>query len=326
MNQKLEKMKKVTILLVLACLLGTGFARAQNTEGKLNDKGRLALAVWIPDQIENFPIAARNTLENKLNQILTDQGIAGDAYNSRFILTANVVMLTKSITPTSPPMQAYTLNITFYIGDGFEGKSFASYSITSKGVGENETKAYMSALKTVRTNDPGFQALIEKGKAKIIEYFNTKCDFIIKEAKVAEGQNQFDEAIWKLTSVPDVCADCWNKCQDAVQPIFQQKIDYECKTKLAEANNIWAAGQNYGAADAAASILSSIDPESSCYKDIKPLTDKISKRVFEVDKREWNFKVDQEIGLERDRIKAIRDIGVAYGNGQPKTVIYKSLW
>jgi len=319
-------MKKFTILLALVCIMCFGFVQAQNTEGKLNDKGRLTLAVWIPDQIENFPAAARNTLENKLSQVLTDQGISSDPYSSRFIVSANVVMLTKSITPTSPPMQAYTLNITFYIGDGYEGKSFASYSITSKGVGENETKAYMNALKSIKTNDPGFKTLIEKGKTKIIEYFNTKCDFIIKEAKVLEGQNQFDEAIWKLTSVPDACADCWNKCMDAVQPIFQQKIDWECQSKLAEAKNIWSAGQNYGAADAAARILSTIDPESSCYKEIKPLTDRIAKRVLEVDNREWKFVVDKEIGLERDRIKAIRDIGVAYGNGQTKTIIYKSLW
>ena len=64
-----------------------------------------------------------------------------------------------------------------------EGIKFASFSATVKGVGENETKAYMSALKNLKTNDPNYQDFIEKAKNKIVEYYNSKCDFIIKEAK-----------------------------------------------------------------------------------------------------------------------------------------------
>ena len=319
-------MKKIRILLSIFMVLCFSICMAQNSQGKLDDKGRLALAVWIPQQVENLPDAAANNLANKLNQMISKFGIGGNANNSRFVIEAKVEALTKDITPTAPPMHAYTLNITFYIGDGFEGKSFANYSTTVKGVGDNETKAFMNAFKNIKTDDPNFGPFVEKGKANILEYFNTKCDFIIKEAQVLEGQNHFDEAIWKLTTVPDACADCWNKCMTAVQPIFQQKIDWECRKKIAEATNIWNANQNYAAADQAGRILSSIDPEASCYNEIKPLTNQIAKRVLEVDKREWNFLVDKEIGLERDRIKAIRDIGVAYGNGQPKNITYKSLW
>jgi len=319
-------MKKLQFIFFPIFFLCFALGHAQNTQGKMDDKGRLTLAVWIPDQIENFPSAARNNLENKLNQIILRNGLGGNGFNNRFIISAKVAVLTKDITATAPPMQAYTLDVTFYIGDGYEGKSFSSYSQTAKGVGENETKAYMNAMKNIKLDDPGFQPFIEKGKTKIIEYFNTQCDFIIKEAKTLEGQHQFDAALWKLTSVPDVCADCWNKCMEAALPIFREKINFDCNIRLAEATNIWNAGQSYDAANQAGRILSTIDPESSCYKDIKPLTEKIAKRVYEVDKREWNYMVDSTVGLERDRIKAMRDIGVAYGNGQPKTIIYKSIW
>jgi len=301
------------------------FAKAQTT-GKMDDKGRLALAAWVPDQIEGMPTAAKKNLENKLSQIITANGISGDAMNSRFIISANVTVMTKDITETAPPMQAYTLNVTFYIGDGFEGKSFSSYATTIKGVGDNETKAYNAALKNIKTNDPAYQSFIDKGKAKIIEYYNAQCDVIIKQAKVLAGMNKFDEAIWSLTSVPDVCTECWNKCMAAVAPIFQQKIDFECKTKLTEASNLWNAGQSWDAAQQAGAILATIDPKASCFNEAKALSDKIGKRILEVDKREWNFKYDKEIGLERDIIKAYRDVGVAYGNGQPQNVTYKSFW
>ncbi|MFA4852865.1 MAG: hypothetical protein WC868_09060 [Bacteroidales bacterium] len=319
-------MKKNKFVLLLAFALSISFAQAQNSDGKMTDKGRLALAAWVPDQIENMPVASRSNLENKLNQIITANGMAGNAMNSRFIISANVTVTTKDITPTAPPMQAYTMDVTLYIGDGFEGKGFSSYTTTVKGVGENETKAYNAALKNIKTNDPNYQSFIEKGKTKIIEYYNAQCDFIIKEAKALAGMNNFDEAIWKLTSIPDACTDCWNKCMAAVAPIFQQKIDFECKTKLTEATNIWNAGQSWDAAEQAGAILATIDPKAACFNEAKALSDKIAKRIQEVDKREWNFKYDKEIGLERDMIKAYRDVGVAWGNGQPQNVTYKSLW
>jgi hypothetical protein len=319
-------MKKYKFLLLLAFVLCIGYAQAQGTDGKMSDKGRLTLAVWIPDQIENMPIGAQANLENKLNQILTANGMAGNAMNSRFILSANVIVQTKDIVAGSPPMQAYTLDVTLYIGDGFEGKAFSSYTTTVKGVGENETKAYNAALKGIKTTDPNYQTFLDKGKTKIIEYYNAQCDFIIKEAKTSAGMNNFDEAIWKLTSVPDACTECWEKCMAAASAIFQQKIDFECKTKLMEATNLWNANQSWDGAQSAGAILATIDPKSACFNDSKILSDKIAKRILEVDKREWNFKYDQEIGLERDMIKAYRDVGVAYGNGQPQNVTYKSFW
>ncbi|MBI5540093.1 MAG: hypothetical protein HY951_08545 [Bacteroidia bacterium] len=318
-------MKKLNIVLLLIFVMSISFSQAQ-TAGKMSDKGRLALAVWVPDQIENMPVIAKKNLENKLMQIVTANGMGGDAMNSRFIITANVMVTTKDITATAPPMQAYTLDVTLYIGDGFEGKSFSSYTTTCKGVGENETKAYNAALKAIKTSDPNYQSFIEKGKTKIIEYYNAQCDIIIKEAKTLAGQNKFDEAIWKLTAVPDVCTECWNKCMAVVPAIFQQKIDFECKTKLLEANNLWNAGQSWDAAQSAGAILATIDPKSACFNESKALSDKIAKRIKEVDKREWDFKYDKEIGLERDMIKAYRDVGVAYGNGQPQNVTYKSFW
>jgi hypothetical protein len=312
------------ILMVLLFGVCFGFLKAQNTQ-KMDDRNRLSIGVWIPDQIEGLTSGAYNILQSKLNQICSENGM-GDTPNSRFIMSANVVVLTKDITPTAPPMQAFTLEVTFYIGDGYEGKSYSSYSTTLKGVGENETKAYIYALRSIKPNDPALKAFVEKGKSKILAYYEANCDFIIKQATTLAITHQYDQAIWTLTSIPTVCSECWNKAMNAVAPIFQQKIDLECRTKLNEATNVWNAGQSWDAANEAGRILSSIDPQASCFGEAKLLGSKISKRIYDVDKREWIFKVDSEIGLKRDLIKAYRDIGVAYGNGQPQNVTYKSLW
>ena len=313
----MNKLKYMALVLFLLCL-------AQVNAQKPEEKERLALTVWVPENIEGLTDMARSNLENKLLQLITANGVGGSGDFTRFIVSANVNTLSKEI--TNGGMQALTLNITLYIGDGFQGKAFSSYSTTVKGVGENDTKAYLSALKSLKTNNPEYQSFIDKGKTKIIAYYNSQCDQIIREAKVLASMNKYDEAIFNLTSVPDVCTDCWKKAMDAVAPIFKQKIDFECKEKILRANAIWNAGQSWEAAQEAGAIMSTIDPNAACVGDMKSLSAKIEKRIKEVDGREWQFIYDYNIGLTRDLIKAYRDVGVAYGNGQPKNVTYKSLW
>ena len=315
----MKKLKSYYLIMFVLCLFN---AKAQNND----ENGRLSLSSWIPETIEDLPSSAKTNLENKLSQIVTANGVSGDIANSRFIISANVNVLSKNITPTAPIMQAYTLDITFYIGDGFEGKAFSSYNTTVKGVGENETKAYLSAIKNIKTNNPAFQSFVEKGKTKIIAYYNSQCDFIIRNAKTKANMNQFDEAIWDLTSIPDVCSECWSKALDVTSQIFKQKIDFDCKLKINQASSIWSASQSWEAANQAGQILSTIDPNASCVNEIKILTDRIAKRILEIDKREWDYKYDYNISLKRDMIKAYRDIGVAWGKGQPQNVTYKSLW
>lgn len=318
-------MKKIALIIGFFLLNFVLFA--QNNQGKADDAGRIALASVVSDQIEGLTPSAQSNLLNKLNQIASKNGMGGSSLNNRFILTANVVVLTKDITATAPPMQAYTLEVTLYIGDGIEGTLFSSTSVTLKGVGETETKAYMAALKNLKVDDPKYQAFIEKGKNKIIEYYNSKCDFILKEAEMLAGQNEFDAAMSKLVGIPEVCKDCYTKAMDAVQPIYQKKIDRDCKIKLQEAQGIWNAGQDMSSAENAGAILATIEPSASCFSEVQALNKKIADKVKQIDDREWKY-ILKEQAQESERIEAYRAIGVAYGNNQPQNVTYnyRSWW
>lgn len=315
MKNIIIKIASITTIFLLA---NTTFAQE-----KKDDLGRVAVTAWVPNQIEGMPTAARQSLSNKLTQVITSNGVANSGFNSRFILTANITVLTKDLTATAPPMQAYTLDVALYIGDGFDGTLFSSQSIQVKGVGTNETKAYMQALNNVKPADPNIIAFVQKGKQKIVEYYNSKCPFILKEAKTLEEQNKYEEAIFLLTSVPDACADCYEKTMTAVKPVYQKMVDRDCKIKLAEASNIWSANQSVDAANEAGAILSSIEPQASCYGEVKALNAKIAARVKEIDAREWKYILKEQEQVS-ESIKAIRDVGVAYGNGQPKTVTYNT--
>ena len=315
-------MKKLYTILFVAMLASTNLF-AQNTLKSSDDIQRIALAPYIPDQIENLPPIAKNLLENKLNQIVTTYGMSGSSYNERFIITSNINVITKDITPTSPALTALTLEVTFYIGDGVDGKKFATTSINSKGVGETETKAYIQALKGINVNNPEFKSMMETGKNRIVEYYNSKCDFIIGQAKAVANQEKFDEAIYQLFTVPEVCKDCYVKCMNEVAPIYKKQIDRECKKALTKAQSVWAANQSVSSANEVSQIVADINPTASCYPEIAKLVKTISARVLQLDKREWSFQLKQQsddVELQKANTKAIRDIGVAFGNHQPKTI------
>ena len=91
--------------------------------------------------------------------------------------------------------------------------------------------------------------------------------------------------------------------------------------KLQEATNLWNANQDVNSANQCGDILVSVEPSSACFKDVQALSNRIATRVKEIDKREWAYtlKTQQQ---QSEMIKAYRDVGVAYGNGQPKTVSY----
>ena len=315
-------MKKLVLAI---CFLGLSMtASAQNTAGKSDDGARIALTAYIPDQIEGITPAVKASLANKLSQIATANGLGGSS-NSRFIMTTNISVLTKDITPTAPPMHAYTLEVTLYIGDGLDGTLFSSQSVTLKGVGTNETKAYIAALNGLKTKYPVYQTFIEKGKTKIMEYYNSKCDFILKDAQTMAAQNKFEDAIMKLTGVPEVCKACYDKAMDAVAPIYKKQIDRECKQRLMEATTAWNAAQDLSSAENAGGILSQIEPGAACYKEALALSSKIAQRVKDLDQREWKYQMKQQqynVDIQKATIKAARDIGVAYGNHQP-SVQYK---
>ena len=313
-------MKNLNKIVLSVFLLSVISNTQAQTKKNAEDAGKIMLSAYVPEQTESLPQGADAMLTNKLNQIISQNGMSSDS-NSKFIITPNIVVLTKDLLATAPPMTALTLQVMLCIGNGVEGRKFISTVLTVKGVGTNENKAYMEAIKQINPQNPQLQSFIADGKSKILDYYNTKCPTVLQEAKSLEGQDKIDEAIYMLTSVPDAATDCYKKSMAAAEPMYKKKIDKDCKMHLQEATSLWNANQTVDGANQAGEMLSKIDPHSACYPDVKALSDRIGKRVQEIDNREWQFKIDKEIGLEKDRIQAIRDIGVAYAS-RPRYIIY----
>ncbi len=313
------------IIMVIACLMAS-MTFAQDQTQTMDDAARIALSAYM-DPSSSIPNNAKKTLKDRMQKIITKNGM-GSAKNTRFIMTANVRELNLEKSETAPVIYIYKLEVNFYIGDGIDGTLFSSCSLEVNAAGDSKEKAYMAALKKIKASDPQYQAFIEEGKKRIVDYYTAKCDFIITQAQTKAKNQDFDAALAELMQVPDVCKACYDKCMAAAQPIYQEKINQEGAKLLAEARGVWSAGQDVAAAEAAAAILAQVNPQSSAFAGAESLNAEMAKRVKELDKREWDFMLKQqqdEVDLEKASIKAIRDIGVAYGENQQPTT-YNVVW
>jgi hypothetical protein len=323
----------LTTLTIVAQTAESDSVASSSQQPKVSEAGSIALSVWIPDNIDGLTPAAKQNLQNRLMQIATQNGMAASASGSRFVLTANVVVINKQVLPGVPTKYSCEMDVTLYIGDGFEGKAYASYSSNVQGVGNSETRAFNNALQGIRVSGAEYQRFIAQGKQRIVDYFNTKCDVVVKEAQTFAATQQYGKALYALSSIPAECMDCWGKALDVMPEVFYRKIEAECGTLLLAATNVWNAGQNYNAAVQAGSILTGINPESSCYGEALALSQRIAERMKETDQREWdlrNRQLDRKAALQYAVINAFRDAAVAWGENQPQppstTIIYKSLW
>jgi hypothetical protein len=241
---------------------------AQNSQGKADDAGRIAICPVIGN-IPDMPKAAEKILLTKMAQITTKNGMG--SYGNRFIMYPKVHIMSQDITPTAPTMHAYNLSVTMYIADNVTQTIFASANIELQGVGKNPTKAYIGALKGLNYNRHEVKNFVEEGKSRIIEYYNSQCDFILKDAETAAERKEFDKAIYSLISIPDVCKECYMKAQDVSITIYKQKMENECMENIAQAKG--AKAQNDW--DLAASYLVSILPDLSCYLEADSLLKEI---------------------------------------------------
>jgi uncharacterized protein len=224
------------------------------------------------------------------------------------VIAATVLETGKDIIAGPPIMSSLTLQVSFYVADAIENRIYANTQFEVKGVGDgnNSAKAYMDALKKINVNHPSIKELIDEAKNEIVNYYNTQCDFIIRNAVSVSNKGEYDAAMVKLASIPDICESCYIKAMDTMQSVYQQKIDKECLLIMRDAKTTWMANKNDSGATKVAQIINSISPFSSCEPDAGNLMNEISKKLEAEKKALWEFQVQKHRDAVRLKQEAIR--------------------
>lgn len=290
----------VSVKLCLICILQMVIPlHAQNSSDYF---GKVVLGVHIPDAA-GMPAEAKKFLSGKLTQMLTQQGMAGTESAPRFALAAVVQIGTKDIIAGPPQMIAQQLELNLIIGDAVANRQFESFNLSLKGVGTNETKAFIEALKGVNPGNAALQAFIQQGKDEIMAHYESNCDNIFRQAGIAAKKQDYDAAIYQLSQIPDAATNCYRRAVDTMAVWYQEKQNKAGRALLNKAQGIWAAGQNTEAALEAISLLQQIAPEAHCQKEAQTLIKSIEVKIKADAKARW----DQQVKEYNDRISAEKE-------------------
>jgi len=214
-------------------------------------------------------------------------------------------------------------------------------NISATGVGDNLNTSFIEAIKAINIKDNKFKNLINDGKNKIIDYYNSNCDIFLIKAESLAKQGKYDEAIYELNSIPPACINCYLKCQEKLILYFQQKIDTECSEKLNQSQSVWASSQNSSAAQKASQILITIHPLSNCKQEVANLFNTMRTKIEADERAAWEFKVKQyedevrreeellryaredaarEFELRKARTEAFKQVAMEFAKNLPKTI------
>ena len=279
-------MKKQSVL--AAFLLFASVLCAQT----LDDVGRMSINVQRPVN-KSIPTEAIDQLDDKMHQIITTAGISDNAINRRFALTATISVVKKDIISGSPARVSQTLDITFYVKDVIDHKEYSHATLSAVGVGLNENKAFIMAFSNLKPGHPKLQRMIEDSKELIVAYYRTNIDNIIADAYILVQQGQFDEALYQIAQVPDVCTDCTTKCRQATIDIYQKKIDSAGEKLLQSAKAAWTAEPNANGAAKAARYLAKIDLLAACQAQVDELMAEMKEKVKDDERKAWEFELQQ---------------------------------
>ena len=305
-------MKRLSILFLFIGIVLVSFA--QNT-------GSVSIHATVVD--DAIPAEAAKNILTKMQRMLTSCNIIDNGAD-RFVLTARVNITSKDVAPTTPARISEKMEVTFLVGDIVDNKLYESFTMESSGIGITEAKAFISAFQRINVNSQEIKAMLERAQGKIVDYYVNHCDDILAKVNTLSSQQKYDEAMFYLMGIPDVCSDCYKSCQSTAASIYDQKLTADGKVLLNKARNEWLAGQDYAAANRVADILVQINPQSSVYPEAMKLQNSISAKLQADEQRAWQLKmkkVEEGQKTVRSVIDGVRSIGVAWASHQPTSVV-----
>jgi hypothetical protein len=330
-------MKKIFSIIITILLTSNLFAQT------VNDIGKIALTVVMPDNVEGLTNSQLSKLETKIAQIVTSSGLDASGYNDNFVVYPIFSIYETNVVEGG--MQNITVinsELSLFIKEIESNVLFSSISKQLKGSGNSKELAITNAISKIPTNDPDFKFFIETGKSKIINYYETKCEDIIIRADGYIKTKNYEQALGLLMSVPELVSSCYDKVHEKSILAYNAYQTQKCSELIQKANSTLASNNFESALD----ILANVNPSSTCFNEAQKIVQNIAKTIqdkikaeekkqSEEEAKQWEFKMKQwefqaqqhndEISLEKERINAAKEVAISYNKNQPKKITYNIL-
>ena len=279
-------------------------------------QSQIEMAVAIPRQTTDFSHDTWNVIRNKLVDNMTNNGISSFIY-SGIIVYPEIIVLNKQVVEGG--MHNITiLNIQLNLKTEhvITGTIFNSLTFELQGEGANLDKAVTQAINKLRSTDNQLNDFMIQSKNRILQYYQDNTNMIIQKAFSLASTNQYEAALALLSSYPASVSGC-ELVSKALTEVYGQYQNSMCSQKLQQARLAYSLG-NY---EEAVSWLQQVDIQSSCAAEARALCQRIKSSRDAEAARELAIlerAYQSETELEKQRIKAVRDIAVAYFKSTPQ--------
>lgn len=279
-------MKRFLFLIILGTLIGF-----ENVSGQGHN---IAITPIVPDEID-LTEGSKSALQQRLLQMVTLNGFG--SYSNDFILTANLIPISKNIIPGTSPQVSVHLEVSVYLVGVAEQVILDEYSLEVKGVAKNDNQAMAKAIKQINPRKPEIRAFMSTAREKIEKYYIERTPALIAKAQMLANREEYEKALAVLSSVPESVSE-YLTVVDMMTSIHQQMIDKEAVRLIQYAkNNIIK--KNYSDA---LDDLFLVDPMSTKAPEAQNIINQIKAKIEEQDRLAYEAKLrEQDAAIEAAR-------------------------
>ena len=312
-------MKKI-ILLTFLCSYLFGFSQTQA------DLGKIQLSIlFSEDQYNNYDSDLLDKVDSKLTQLLSENGIVSTAYNNGLVLQPKIILNNNEVVEGGMQnINVTNITLQLLMKQDQTNMVFASYSKQLKGTGRDQYAALNNAINSLDSNDPAIQKFISQGTEKLMAYYQSNCSQIMTKSANLEKNGRYEESLALLQSIPEKTS-CYKTAQTKSIETYRNFQKKNCAAFIKQAK-VYIAERNY---EEAFPILASIESTSSCSAESNALIKSMDSKITAEERKQWNMQLkmyNDDVALEKLRIRAIKDIAVSYYQSQKRpnsTIIIK---
>lgn len=165
-------------------------------------------------------------LYNRINQAVALNGIGSSSNSNKFLIITNVTVLSVEMTTTPPVRFCAEVEINLYLVDNSRKLVMSQESIIKKGFGDDKTKAIHEAVCQLKARDPKIKKMIVFGKNKIIDYYNSECETLIKTINTYLECGMVKEAVNELNAIPQIDDNmgCYDNSLNILSKIAKEQL------------------------------------------------------------------------------------------------------
>lgn len=264
---------------------------------------------------DDVPEASAKALATRLATAANKSGSVGDNNGGPFYLTARFDHLNKGVLAGPPQQHTLTSELTILIGNSETNQILASHTMTLKGVGSSDQKAFLNAMRGITAANTALQQFLAKGREEIISYYDRYAPQLVAQADKATALGNYAEALSILVQVPE-CSRAYGQTLSEMKKCYTLYADREGTDLLKKAQTLWASDPTPAGAAEASRLLTAIPVGSKAEKGADALYAEMASALKDDYKFETRQKYSDSLDLEKRRIEAAKQVGTAYGHGQ----------